>query len=106
MNWAGQTGGPTEPAQHLTATSDDGMVSATASSQLDVLRVQIDERCEPEAIEVGIVQAVNRALTRAEGQPVDDLIRAREARVSEFNALIEGLATDLAQHRGRGRRSS
>ena len=99
MNWAGQTGGPTEPAQHLTATSDDGMVSATASSQLDVLRVQIDERCEPEAIEVGIVQAVNRAL-------VDDLIRAREARVSEFNALIEGLATDLAQHRGRGRRSS
>jgi len=87
------------PATEFSASSDDGLVRATVSAHLDVLRVVVAEECVHEEAETGIVQAVNRALEKAEGMPVDDLIRARDTRVAEFNAVLDGLEDDVARTR-------
>lgn len=85
----------------FSGTSDDGLVTATVSANLEVLGVHVADECQPASAEAGIVQAVNRALEKAEGQPVDELIRARDARMVEFNALLDGLESDVVRTRAR-----
>ena len=85
----------------FTASSDDGQVVATVSARLEVLRVRVAEGCPCDVAEAGIVQAVNRALDKAESMPVDEIVRARDSRVNEFNTLIEGLETEVARRRSR-----
>lgn len=95
--WSAKPG----PATRFTGSSDDGLVTATVSAELEVLGVQIADECQPGSAEAGIVQAVNRALQNAEGQPVDELIRARDARMNEFNALLDELESAVVRTRGR-----
>lgn len=91
--------GPDAPTTRFTASSDDGVVTATATAHLEVVGVHIADDGDPDAVEVGIVQAVNRALQKAEGQPVDEMIRARDNRMNEFSAVIDGLSAEVARIR-------
>lgn len=91
--------GTEAPTTRFSATSDDGLVTATATAHLEVIGVKIHEHSDPDAVEVGIVQAVNRALQKAEGQPVDEMVRARDDRMSEFTAIIDSLSAEVARVR-------
>lgn len=99
LGWSADPQTPTVFA----AASDDGLVSATASANRTVLRVHIHDECQAPSVEAGIVQAVNRALQKANGQPVDELMKARDSRYNEFSAVIEGLETQVARTRSRVR---
>lgn len=89
----------------FTAASDDGQVVATVSARLEVLRVRVADGCPCDVAERGIVQAVNRALEKAESMPVDEIVRARDSRMNQFNAVIEGLEVEVARGRSQARDS-
>ena len=92
---------PEAPMAQFVAASDDEQVVAIVSARLEVLQVRVADDCPPEVAEQGIVQAVNRALAKAEAMPVNEIVKARDARMSEFNALMEGLESDVSRARTR-----
>ena len=77
---------PEAPMAQFVAASDDEQVVAIVSARLEVLQVRVADGCPPEV---------------AEAMPVNEIVKARDARMSEFNALMEGLESDVSRARTR-----
>lgn len=85
----------TLPESH-SASDDDRQVRVVVSRDLVVLDVSVVSDYQPRTIPASIVQAVNRALDKAEGLDQSELRSEHAERLGEFDALMAGLEADAA----------
>lgn len=85
----------------FTATSTCGRVRATVTRKLVVTSVEILDSSDPGQLGEPIVEAVNLAMRAAEQLDVDELRQVQHSRISEFNAVLDGLESDAARSQSR-----
>lgn len=90
---------PDEQPPTYVGLSDDLKVEAVATAAMRVAVVTVEPGIEPEQAGEGIVQAVNRALDRAQDTvpSVDEVIGTQTARATEFSSLIDGFEAEVSR---------
>jgi|GEM_PF-4009352 len=87
---AASTKGP-----EITASSMNGVVTAAASAAGEFSWVHLERVSDLDAVEAGVVEAVNAALSRAAGPQLGDLEARLADRIGAFDAALATLDTNL-----------